>query len=225
MDEERSIAARIENCKRLSKAGQQQAALDEIDLILKSHPQNGFAHFTRGTILHRLGRPYGAIVELLAAPDLDGDQASIWYNLAINYLLTDDRQRARECATKAFELGHPKARELLAELDGGGVILRTHLPDLRIRVVNVVDLMTLQPRTEHPHGLSDWDFNSIFTTDKPVIFAFHGHPRSERADCEPEETTSLQSAWISDNERSGDHTHTVLPAAMALRPKRTVGHV
>jgi len=123
MDEEHSIDARIENCVKLSRAGQQQAALDEIDLILKLHPQNGFAHFTRSTILHRLGRPHGAIVELLAALDLDGDQASIWYNLAMNYLLTDDRQRASECATKALELGHPKARELVAELGGGGIIL------------------------------------------------------------------------------------------------------
>ena len=55
-------------------------------------------------------------------------------------------------------------------------ILRQHLPDLKIRVVNVVDLMKLQPQTEHPHGLSDTDFDSIFTKDKPVIFAFHGYP-------------------------------------------------
>jgi xylulose-5-phosphate/fructose-6-phosphate phosphoketolase len=55
-------------------------------------------------------------------------------------------------------------------------ILRDKLPDLRIRVVNVVDLMKLQPHSEHPHGLSDMDFDSIFTRDKPVIFAFHGYP-------------------------------------------------
>lgn len=55
-------------------------------------------------------------------------------------------------------------------------LLRTHVPDLRIRFVNVVDLMALQPSSEHPHGISDWEFNSIFTTDKPVIFAFHGYP-------------------------------------------------
>jgi xylulose-5-phosphate/fructose-6-phosphate phosphoketolase len=62
--------------------------------------------------------------------------------------------------------------ETLAAID----ILRQHLPDLKIRMVNVVDLMTLQPSTEHPHGLSDKDFDSIFTTDKPIIFAFHGYP-------------------------------------------------
>ncbi len=55
-------------------------------------------------------------------------------------------------------------------------ILRRHLPDLRIRVINVVDLMKLQPDTEHPHGLSDRDFDSIFTRDQPTIFAFHGYP-------------------------------------------------
>jgi xylulose-5-phosphate/fructose-6-phosphate phosphoketolase len=55
-------------------------------------------------------------------------------------------------------------------------ILRKHLPALRIRVVNVVDLMKLQPRSEHPHGLSDREFDDLFTTDKPVIFAFHGYP-------------------------------------------------
>ena len=55
-------------------------------------------------------------------------------------------------------------------------LLRQNFPDIRIRVVNVVDLMTLQTSAEHPHGLSDREFDSIFTTDKPVIFAFHGYP-------------------------------------------------
>jgi len=55
-------------------------------------------------------------------------------------------------------------------------LLREHIPDLEIRVVNVVDLMTLQPVAEHPHGLPDEDFDRMFTKDKPVIFAFHGYP-------------------------------------------------
>ncbi|RWC74232.1 MAG: phosphoketolase family protein [Mesorhizobium sp.] len=55
-------------------------------------------------------------------------------------------------------------------------ILRQQAPDLRIRVVNVVDLMTLQPKEYHPHGLSDREFDSLFTADKPVIFAYHGYP-------------------------------------------------
>ena len=56
------------------------------------------------------------------------------------------------------------------------MLLREDVPDIRIRVVNVVDLMTLQSQTEHPHGLSDRDFDALFTTDRPVIFAFHGYP-------------------------------------------------
>ena len=50
------------------------------------------------------------------------------------------------------------------------------MPGLKIRVVNVVDLMTLQPKEEHPRGLSDKDFDTLFTEDKPVIFAYHGYP-------------------------------------------------
>jgi len=62
--------------------------------------------------------------------------------------------------------------ETLAAVD----ILRRHMPDLKVRVVNVVDLMTLIPDTSHPHGLSEEDFCSLFTMDKPIIFAFHGYP-------------------------------------------------
>src|SRR5579885_2538139 len=62
--------------------------------------------------------------------------------------------------------------ETLAAVD----FLRRNLPDLKVRVVNVVDLMTLQPSSEHPHGLPDREFDSLFTTDKPIVFAFHGYP-------------------------------------------------
>jgi xylulose-5-phosphate/fructose-6-phosphate phosphoketolase len=62
--------------------------------------------------------------------------------------------------------------ETLAAVD----MLRQHFPDLKIRVVNVVDLMTLQSESEHPSGLSDHEFDSLFTTDKPIIFAYHGYP-------------------------------------------------
>ncbi len=55
-------------------------------------------------------------------------------------------------------------------------LIRRHLPQLAVRVVNVVDLMRLQPATEHPHGLSDAEFDEVFTRDKPVIFAHHGYP-------------------------------------------------
>ena len=56
------------------------------------------------------------------------------------------------------------------------VLLREHFPQLKIRFINVVDLYKLMPSTEHPHGLSDRDFDSLFTTDKPIIFNFHGYP-------------------------------------------------
>ncbi|MGD0373191.1 MAG: phosphoketolase family protein [Streptosporangiaceae bacterium] len=55
-------------------------------------------------------------------------------------------------------------------------LLRTHLPELKVRVINVVDIMRLEPDTEHPHGLPDRDFDALFTPDKPVIFAYHGYP-------------------------------------------------
>lgn len=62
--------------------------------------------------------------------------------------------------------------ETLAAVD----LLRQHLPELKIRVINVVDLMTLQPQSEHPHGLSDKDFDTLFPADTPVIFVYHGYP-------------------------------------------------
>jgi xylulose-5-phosphate/fructose-6-phosphate phosphoketolase len=55
-------------------------------------------------------------------------------------------------------------------------LLRNHLPGLKIRVVNVVDIMTLQPKDEHPHGITDAEFDGLFTSDRPVIFAYHGYP-------------------------------------------------
>jgi xylulose-5-phosphate/fructose-6-phosphate phosphoketolase len=68
--------------------------------------------------------------------------------------------------------GDVPTMETLAAVD----LLRHHLPNLRMRVVNVVDLMALQPMSEHPHGVSDEEFDSMFTTDRPVVFAFHGYP-------------------------------------------------
>jgi xylulose-5-phosphate/fructose-6-phosphate phosphoketolase len=68
--------------------------------------------------------------------------------------------------------GDVPTMETLAAVD----LLRRHLPALKIRVVNVVDLMKLQPPSEHPHGLPDRDFDLLFTTDRPIVFAFHGYP-------------------------------------------------
>ena len=68
--------------------------------------------------------------------------------------------------------GDTPTLEILAAVS----ILRKHLPDLKIRVINVVDLMKLQPESEHPHGLSEEDYDVLFTKDKPIVFAFHGYP-------------------------------------------------
>jgi xylulose-5-phosphate/fructose-6-phosphate phosphoketolase len=62
--------------------------------------------------------------------------------------------------------------ETLAAAD----LIRKHLPDIKVRVINVVDLMRLQPETEHPHGLSDAEFDALFTTGRPIVFAYHGYP-------------------------------------------------
>jgi xylulose-5-phosphate/fructose-6-phosphate phosphoketolase len=68
--------------------------------------------------------------------------------------------------------GDTPTLEILAAVS----ILREHLPDLKIRVINVVDLMKLQSASEHPHGLSDTNYDALFTKDRPIIFAFHGYP-------------------------------------------------
>jgi xylulose-5-phosphate/fructose-6-phosphate phosphoketolase len=68
--------------------------------------------------------------------------------------------------------GDVPTMETLAAVD----LLRTLIPELKVRVINVVDLMKLQPESEHPHGLSDKEFDILFTRDKPIIFAFHGYP-------------------------------------------------
>ena len=80
--------------------------------------------------------------------------------------IDDDPDVVLACA------GDTPTMEALAAAD----LLRTHLPDLKVRVINVVDLMRLQSETEHPHGLSDREFDALFTVDKPVVFAFHGYP-------------------------------------------------
>jgi xylulose-5-phosphate/fructose-6-phosphate phosphoketolase len=83
----------------------------------------------------------------------------------------DDRRDGGPDAVLACA-GDVPTLEALAAAD----LLRRHAPELKLRFINVVDLMTLQPREEHPHGLADRDFDTLFTRDKPVIFAFHGYP-------------------------------------------------
>jgi xylulose-5-phosphate/fructose-6-phosphate phosphoketolase len=62
--------------------------------------------------------------------------------------------------------------ETLAAVD----LIRQHLPELKFRVINVVDLMRLQPESEHPHGMPDSEFDALFTSDRPIVFAYHGYP-------------------------------------------------
>ena len=76
-------------------------------------------------------------------------------------------------------------------------LLREHLPELKVRVINVVDLMTLQPESEHPDGLNDKDFDMLFTTAKPVIFAFHGYPSLiNRPYLSPDKSQKPTCAWL-----------------------------
>ena len=92
-------------------------------------------------------------------------------------------------------------------------ILKEHFPDLKIRFVNVVDLFRLMPETEHPHGLSDRDFDSLFTTNKPVIFNFHSYASLDpQADLPPHEPRQHSRARI---QRKGQHQH----AARARHPQ------
>ena len=87
--------------------------------------------------------------------------------------ILDDLQAGPSAALHSLdELRAVPTLETLATVD----LLHHYAPDLKMRVINVVDLMKLQPHTEHPHGVSDHDFDALFTTDKPIVFAFHGYP-------------------------------------------------
>ena len=85
-------------------------------------------------------------------------------------------RRSRHYVNVVIAGKHPAPQWLTMETLAAVSIMREHLPDLKIRVINIVDLMKLQPSTEHPHGLTDMDFDDLFTKNKPVIFAFHGYP-------------------------------------------------
>src|SRR5262249_29602447 len=99
-------------------------------------------------------------IEAAARPCAHG--AGIWES-ASN---TQDPEVVMACA------GDVPTLETLAAV----TLLREQVPDLRLRVVNVVDLMALEPASEHPHGLDEAEFDALFTTDQPVIFAYHGYP-------------------------------------------------
>ena len=116
----------------------------------------------------------------IAAQSLWGDEAISWRQASnapwgvITVTAADNYPPLHNLILHAVMAccGDVPTLETLAAVD----LLRKHAPDLKIRVINVVDLMKLQPSSEHPHGLSDHDFDTLFTTDKPIIFAFHGYP-------------------------------------------------
>jgi xylulose-5-phosphate/fructose-6-phosphate phosphoketolase len=177
-----------------------------LNILLASHvwrqDHNGFTHQDPGFIDHVVNKK-ASIVRVYLPPDancllsvMDHCLRSKHYvNVVIagkhpspQWLSIDE---ARIHCTKGIGIWSWASNDALQEPDlvmasAGDVptletlaavsILRKHFPQLRIRVVNVVDLMKLQPESEHPHGLNDTDFDALFTSDKPVIFAFHAYP-------------------------------------------------
>ncbi len=162
---------------------------------------NGFSHQDPGFIDH-VANKSSDIVRIYLAPDANcllsvADhclRSRDYVNLIIagkqmEWQWLDIESAARHCAAgvgvwqwASNDAGDPDVVMACAgnvptlEALAAVTFLREYVPDIRIRVVNVVDLMTLQPQTEHPHGLEDLDFDELFTRDKPVIFAFHGYP-------------------------------------------------
>ncbi|MBW4476358.1 MAG: phosphoketolase family protein [Tolypothrix brevis GSE-NOS-MK-07-07A] len=181
-------------------------AIASLNYLLTSHvwrqDHNGFSHQDPGFIDHVVNKK-SEVIRVYLPPDANtllsvtdhclrsrnyvnvivaGKQPALQYldmETAINHCTKGVGIWEWASNDKGFEpdvvmgcAGDVPTLETLAAVD----ILRQNFPDLKVRVVNVVDLMTLQPQSEHPHGLSDKDFDSLFTTDKPVIFAFHGYP-------------------------------------------------
>ncbi len=180
--------------------------LASLNYLLTSHvwrqDHNGFSHQDPGFIDHVVNKK-AEIIRVYLPPDANtllsvADhclRSRHYVNVivagkqpALNWLSIDD---AVEHCTRGLGIwewasddgedepdvvmaccGDVPTLETLAAVD----LIRQHLPDLRVRVVNVVDLMRLQPETEHPHGLSDAEFDALFTTDRPVVFAYHGYP-------------------------------------------------
>jgi xylulose-5-phosphate/fructose-6-phosphate phosphoketolase len=180
-------------------------AIPSLNYLLTSHvwrqDHNGLSHQDPGFIDHLVNKK-GSVVRVYLPPDANtllsvaehclassnyinvmvaGKQPSLsWLDMAAARLHCargmgiwdwastepDDPDVVLACA------GDIPTMEVLAAAD----LLRTYLPELRVRVVNVVDLMRLQPAAEHPHGASDVEFDAVFTADRPIIFAYHGYP-------------------------------------------------
>jgi xylulose-5-phosphate/fructose-6-phosphate phosphoketolase len=180
-------------------------AIPSLNYLLTSHvwrqDHNGFSHQDPGFIDHVMNKK-AEVVRVYLPPDANTLLCVTDHCLRsrdyINVIVADKQpapswldigDAARHCArglgiwdwactgdddpdVVLAAAGDIPTMEILATTD----LLRTHLPRLRVRVVNVVDLMRLQPDTEHPHGLPDAEFDAIFTTDRQVIFAYHGYP-------------------------------------------------
>ncbi len=177
-----------------------------LNYLLSSHvwrqDHNGFSHQDPGFIDH-VANKKPEVIRVYLAPDANcllsiGDhclRSRDYVNVivagkqpALNYLSMDDAiahctrglgiwnwastDQGRDPDVVLACAGDVPTLETLAAAD----LIRKHLPELAVRVVNVVDLMRLQPPSEHPHGLSDAEFDEVFTPDRPVIFAYHGYP-------------------------------------------------
>jgi len=191
---------------KVSKQIPWRRPIASLNYLLSSHvwrqDHNGFSHQDPGFIDHVVNKKAG-IVRVYLPPDANcllsvtdhclrsrnyvnvivaGKQpAPQWLNMdqAIKHCTAGigiwewaSNDRGGEPDVVMACCGDVPTLETLAAVD----LLRQHIPELKIRVINVVDLMTLQPPSEHPHGLNDKDFDALFTTDKPIIFAFHGYP-------------------------------------------------
>jgi xylulose-5-phosphate/fructose-6-phosphate phosphoketolase len=188
-----------------SKAIGWRKPIASLNYLLTSHvwrqDHNGFSHQDPGFIDHVANKKAG-IVRIYLPPDANcllsvADhclRSRNYVNLIVagkqpEWQWLDMESAVRHCTVGAGiwqwagnEAGDPDVVMACAgdvptlETLAAVTLLREYVPDIRIRVVNVVDLMVLQPQSEHPHGMEDQDFDELFTTDKPVIFAFHGYP-------------------------------------------------
>ncbi|GAB4101717.1 phosphoketolase family protein [Micromonospora taraxaci] len=180
--------------------------LASLNYLLSSHvwrqDHNGFSHQDPGFIDHVVNKK-AEVVRVYLPPDANTLLATMDHCLRSRHyinVVVAGKQPAPNWLTMTEAIQHTRRGLGIwewASNDGGSEpdvvlaccgdvptlealaaveLLRQHLPELKVRLVNVVDLMRLQPDTEHPHGLTDKEFDTIFTADRPVIFAYHGYP-------------------------------------------------
>ena len=191
---------------KVSSAVPWRRPIASLNYLLSSHvwrqDHNGFSHQDPGFIDHVVNKK-AEVIRVYLPPDANtllsvADhclRSKNYVNVvvagkqpALNYLSMDE---AVVHCTRGLGLWEWASNDGASEPDvvlgccgdvptlealAAAAILREELPDLKVRVVNVVDLMRLQPESEHPHGLSDTEFDSLFTVDRPIVFAYHGYP-------------------------------------------------